>query len=81
MVVFLPSVVATVVSVITIVSVVSIISVIIIIATVIVSVVIIIRCLIVHKPSTCISLVINTLIICNKKRKINILFENFSYPF
>ena len=78
MVVFLSSVVATVVSVITIVS---IISVIIIIATVIVSVVIIIRCLIVHKPSTCISLVINTLIICNKKRKINILFENFSYPF
>ncbi len=78
MVVFLSSVVATVVSVITIVSVVS---VIIIIATVIVSVVIIIRCLIVHKPSTCISLVINTLIICNKKRKINILFENFSYPF
>ena len=78
MVVFLSSVVATVVSVITIVSV---ISVIIIIATVIVSVVIIIRCLIVHKPSTCISLVINTLIICNKKRKINILFENFSYPF
>ena len=78
MVVFLSSVVATVVSVIT---VVSIISVIIIIATVIVSVVIIIRCLIVHKPSTCISLVINTLIICNKKRKINILFENFSYPF
>ena len=78
MVVFLSSVVATVVSVIT---VVSFISVIIIIATVIVSVVIIIRCLIVHKPSTCISLVINTLIICNKKRKINILFENFSYPF
>ena len=78
MVVFLSSVVATVVSVITVVSVVS---VIIIIATVIVSVVIIIRCLIVHKPSTCISLVINTLIICNKKRKINILFENFSYPF
>ena len=62
MVVFLSSVVATVVSVITIVS---IISVIIIIATVIVSFVIIIRCLIVHKPSTCISLVINTLIICN----------------
>ncbi len=78
MVVFLSSVVATVVSVIT---VVSIISVIIIIATVLVSVVIIIRCMIVHKPSTCISLVINTLIICNKKRKINILFENFSYPF
>ena len=78
MVVFLSSVVATVVSVITIVS---IISVIIIIATVIVSVVIIIRRLIVHKPSICISLVINTLIICNKKRKINILFENFSYPF
>ena len=78
MIVFLSSVVATIVSVIT---VVSIISVIIIIATVIVSVVIIIRCLIVHKPSTCISLVINTLIICNKKRKINILFENFSYPF
>ena len=47
----------------------------------VISVVIIIRCLIVHKPSTCISLVINTLIICNKKRKINILFENFSYPF
>ena len=78
MVVFLSSVVATVVSVIT---VVSISSVIIIIATVLVSVVIIIRCMIVHKPSTCISLVINTLIICNKKRKINILFENFSYPF